>query len=101
MEVACRTHKVIMSAYHHKDFGLAIVEGMARGAIQVVSDLYGFKEPVPWPELRYRPHDIDHATAILRDALDGAFDDIQTDIMTHTQRYSKKSFVNAIQRICQ
>lgn len=92
IDSASRHAKVIMSGCHVEDFGLAVVEGMIRGAIPVVPDLYGFRETVPFPDLRYKPHDYLSAKQVLAKALAGSYDYLQDNIIDHAKQYDKARF---------
>lgn len=96
---ACQNAKAVMSGCHREDFGIAVVEAMAIGCIPVVPDCYGFKETVPYNELRYAPHDETEANTILNDVLAGVYDDLVPKLVQHIQQYSVHQFHSRIRQI--
>lgn len=92
IDAASKTAKVIFSGCHVEDFGIAIVEGMARGAIPVVPDAYGFRETVPFDELRYTPEDLPGAAETTRRAITGEYDHLVPDIIRHAAQYNTDRF---------
>lgn len=98
IEAASRRSKVIFSGCHVEDFGIAVVEGMVRGAIPVVPDLYGFRETVPFAELRYKPDDIISAVSRTHRAISGDFDHLAPDLMAHASQYTTERFRDTLRK---
>ena len=79
-----------VSACRIEPFGMAIVEAIGRGCIPVVFDNWGFRETVPYPELRFT--DADEAAEILDGALAGGFDYLLPALQRHVKRFTTDRF---------
>ena len=79
-----------------EDFGIATVEAMAAGCIPIVPDVWGHRETVPWPELRYKYQCLDDARAKLRMALSGKFDDWVPKIKEHVWQFDTSTFTTQL-----
>lgn len=99
LDQQCRKHKCIISGVWREDFGIAVVEGVARGCIPVVPDAYGFRETVPFDVLRYKPGDMENAADVLRQVLRGSYDDYIPKLLHHIQQYDKRHFADGIHRV--
>ena len=84
--------KCVISGCHIEDFGIAVVEAVAAGCIPVVPDLYGFRETIPYDELRYAPHDTRGAARILRGVLAGSYDNLIPGLVSHMRQYGAGEF---------
>ena len=99
IDSACRSHKVIMSGCHVEDFGIAVVEAVSRGCIPVVPDAYGFRETIPYDELRYKPYDEGAALRVMQEALSGVYDDLIPSLRKHMLQYSVERFNSNVKKI--
>ena len=96
---ATRKAKCVISGANHEDFGIAVVEAIAHGCVPAVPDAYGFRETVPFPELRFPPDDADAAAAIVSDILAGTYDDMVPKLYNHVKQYSSDRFIQQVQKV--
>ena len=75
-------------------FGIGVVEAISEGCIPIVYDGYGFRETVPFKELRFS--DIDEAASITDDALSGKFDHLLPKLQRHQEQFSLERFRSAV-----
>lgn len=88
--------KCVISAHWQEHFGIAVVEAIARGCIPVVPDAMGFKETVPFEELRFT-NDTE-APRIIDGVLGGSYDDLVPKLRAHVSQFSYTAFHAAIKR---
>ena len=88
--------KCVVSANWQEHFGIAVVEAMSRGCIPVVPDSMGFKETVPFEEIRFTNDD--EAPKIIDDTLEGVYDDLVPKLKAYASKFSYEVFQNAIKR---
>lgn len=99
IDSACRSHKVVMSGCHVEDFGIAVVEAVSRGCIPVVPDAYGFRETIPYDELRYKPYDECDALRVMQEVLSGVYDNLIPSLRKHMLQYSVERFSDNVKKI--
>ena len=87
-----RRAKCIISGCNTEDFGIAVVEAVANGCIPCVPDRYGFRETIPFDELRYEPGDVSGAARIAGAILEGTYDDLVPALYRHVRQFSVQRF---------
>jgi glycosyltransferase involved in cell wall biosynthesis len=90
IEASLLDAKVFLHSKRFEHFGISSIEGIAQGCVPVVHDSGGQQEAVPFDELRYR--NLGEATAKVRQALDGDFDEMLPHLQSHIQAFSDECF---------
>ena len=78
--------KCVMSGARQEDFGIAVPEAVLCGCIPCVPDSYGFRETIPYEELRYKPGDKASARKVVDAVLAGDYDTLLEPLQEHILR---------------